>query len=285
VPRTSPNDAPIGASANRSAGVVQVPGGGSVDTWTLDRALAGRGRRYHLAIIDEAAFGGADLIDIWRASVQPTLLDYRGKAVVASTPHGADEANFFFQVCHQADLGFAQFHAPTSANPFMPADELARLERETHPLIFRQEFLAEFVDLSGVSLFSIDKLLEDGHPIDLGQADAVFAVIGSGVKGGTEHDGSAALYLAVDLTGSTPRLLFVDWEIVSLGAGDLDQWLVSVQARLTGLADALRPRGGSYGIHIEAAAMGELLLAMAPGLGIDARPIDSALAQLSQLAP
>jgi hypothetical protein len=98
--------APIGASANRSAGVVQVPGGGNVDTWTLDRALAGRGRRYHLAIIDEAAFGGVDLLDIWRASIQPTLLDYRGNAVVASTPHGADEANFFWQVCHQADLGF-----------------------------------------------------------------------------------------------------------------------------------------------------------------------------------
>jgi hypothetical protein len=41
----------------------------------------------------------------------------------------------------------------------MPADELARLEREHHPLIFPQEFLAEFVDLSGVSLFSIDKLV------------------------------------------------------------------------------------------------------------------------------
>jgi hypothetical protein len=76
---------------------------------------------------------------------------------------------------------------------------------------------------------------------------------------------------------SPPRLLFVDWEIVSLGAGDLDQWLVGVQARLTGLVDTLRPRGGSHGIHIEAAAMGEMLLAKAPGLGIDAHPIDSAL--------
>jgi hypothetical protein len=269
--------APIGASANRSAGIVQVPGGGNVDVWTLDRALAGRGRRYHLAIIDEAAFGGVDLLDIWRASIQPTLLDYRGKAVVASTPHGADETNFFWQVCHQTDLGFAQFHAPTSANPFMPADELARLEREHHPLIFRQEFLAEFVDLSGVSLFSVEKLLEDGQPVDLRRSDALFAVIDSGMKGGVEHDGSAALYLAVDLTVLPPRLLLVDWEIVSLGAGDLDQWLIGVHARLIALTSRLRPRGGSYGIFIEEMAMGEMLLAKAPGSGIRARPIDTAL--------
>jgi hypothetical protein len=269
--------APIGASTNRSAGIVQVPGGGNVDVWTLDRALAGRGRRYHLAIIDEAAFGGDDLLDIWQASIQPTLLDYRGKAVVASTPHGSDEANFFWQVCHQSDLGFAQFHAPTSANPFMPADELARLEREHHPIIFRQEFLAEFVDLSGVSLFSIDKLLEGGQPISLQRSDAIFAVIDSGMKGGIEHDGSAALYLAVDLAVSPPRLLLVDWEIVSLGAGDLDQWLTGVHARLIALHRKLRPRGGSYGIFIEEMALGEMLLAKAPGLGISARPIDTAL--------
>jgi hypothetical protein len=269
--------APIGASANRSAGIVQVPGGGNVDVWTLDRALAGRGRRYHLAILDEAAFGGVDLLDIWRASIQPTLLDFRGKAVVASTPHGVDESNFFWQVCHQTDLGFAQFHAPTSANPFMPADELARLEREHHPLIFRQEFLAEFVDLSGVSLFSVEKLLEDGQPVALQRTDAIFAVIDSGMKGGIEHDGSAALYVAVDSTASPPRLLLVDWEIVSLGAGDLDQWLIGVHARLIALHRELRPRAGSYGIFIEAMALGEMLLAKAPGLGISARPIDTAL--------
>jgi hypothetical protein len=49
--------APVAVSANRTEGVITIEGGGEVDVWTLDHERAGRGRRYHLALIDEGAWG------------------------------------------------------------------------------------------------------------------------------------------------------------------------------------------------------------------------------------
>jgi hypothetical protein len=45
-----------GASINRMRGEIRLEGGGAIDLWSLDYTeRAGRGRRYHLALIDEAA--------------------------------------------------------------------------------------------------------------------------------------------------------------------------------------------------------------------------------------
>jgi hypothetical protein len=38
--------------------------------------------------------------------------------------------------------------------------KLVKLEKENHPLVFKQEYLAEFVDWAGVAFFAIDKMLE-----------------------------------------------------------------------------------------------------------------------------
>jgi hypothetical protein len=45
-----------GVRVNRMLGEVRLPGFGAIDLWSLDHtARAGRGRRYHLALIDESA--------------------------------------------------------------------------------------------------------------------------------------------------------------------------------------------------------------------------------------
>jgi hypothetical protein len=108
---------PLISSSNRSFGELRLAGGGGVDVWTLEHPRAGRGRRYALVVIDEAAFGGPDLTTIWDASIRPTLADTMGSAIACSTPAGIAEDNFFWRVCHEESYGFAQFTAPTSRIP------------------------------------------------------------------------------------------------------------------------------------------------------------------------
>ena len=47
---------PILLEASKSKGVIRLQNGGRLDFWTLGNAIAGRGRRYHRIVIDEAAF-------------------------------------------------------------------------------------------------------------------------------------------------------------------------------------------------------------------------------------
>jgi hypothetical protein len=47
---------PILGQASKSAAVIRMKTGGRLDFWTLGNAIAGRGRRYHRIVIDEAAF-------------------------------------------------------------------------------------------------------------------------------------------------------------------------------------------------------------------------------------
>ena len=268
--------APVIASVNASDGLIEVKGGGSVEVWTLQHPYAGRSRRYHVVEIDEAAFGTDDLVEIYQAAILPTLLDFMGSAILASTPHGVAPTNFFYMACTQEEFGFLAgiYHAPSIKNPFLPAQELERLRQVHHPLIFRQEFEAEFVDLSGFGLFLVERMLHpNGQPWETPKGlDYVFATIDSGVKGGVAHDASAVVYFGRDRRDQ--RLYVLDWEAVELGAASLEKWFLDVAIKLRHYRQIARITNFVGPIFVEPAGLGELLIAKFPG---DTRAIDTAI--------
>ena len=99
---------PVERSSSKVEGVIRTTTGGLVDFWTLENDRAGRSRKYHVVIIDEAAFGKPNTAEIWERSIEPTLLDFSGTAWVLSNTNGADPANFFWRVCNDAKLGFQE---------------------------------------------------------------------------------------------------------------------------------------------------------------------------------
>ena len=115
--------APVIASVNASTGLIEIEGGGSVEIWTLEHPYAGRSRKYHLVQIDEAAFGRDDLAEVYQSAIAPTLFDFKGRAIVASTPHGIAPDNFFYQACTQEEFGFLAglYHAPSQQEPIFAA--------------------------------------------------------------------------------------------------------------------------------------------------------------------
>jgi len=272
---------PIIKSANRNDGTIKLLSGGKIDFWTLnDNELAGRGREYNLVLIDEAGFTKSPQMkdEIWFKSIKPTMLTTRGVSWVFSTPNGLDPDNFFYAACQEPDLGFSSFHAPTSTNPYVPLDELERERERNHPMVFQQEFLAEFVDWSNIALFGADKLLVEGLPVQYPtNCDTVYAILDTAVKGGKQHDGTAVVFFALNEFGVP--LTILDWDVVQIDGGLLEHWIPSVFSRLEELARGCGARYGSAGVFAEDTATGSILLQQAANRGWAMRPIDSKLVQ------
>jgi hypothetical protein len=104
------------------------------------------GEGLDLLIMDEAS----RIKEIaWREALRPTLSDRMGKSVAISTPKGSK--NWYYQDYRKGtkgEDGYKSWNMPTNTNPFFPKDEWEQLTKELgvdNP-IFRQEFLAEFID-------------------------------------------------------------------------------------------------------------------------------------------
>jgi hypothetical protein len=290
---------PIKRSSSKADWVQRYMTGGRIDFWTLENERAGRSRKYHLVLIDEAAFTkDSTMMKIWETCIAPTLLDYEGQAVVGSTPNGINEENFFYQVCMKPELGFSEYHAPTAQNPYMPFPlphetrvqwqlrreaEFQKLKDRNHPLVYRQEYLAEFVDWSGVAFFELDKMLVNGEPAALPiMPDYVFAVLDTAVKDGAEHDGTAVTFYARNQHGIGAPLTILDWDIVQIQGASLETWLPTVYQQLQYWANITSARFGSGGVWIEDKMSGSILLQQAANHGWQAHPIDSKLTSLGK---
>ena len=226
-----------GLSVNRSLGEIRLEGGGAIDFWSVDvTGRAARGRRYHLVLVDESAHDEGYLKDTLEAAIMPATLDYKGKIVLASTPNGLEGA--FWEAANMPERGYVVHHAPTSANPHLPPDEIAYLRSTLRPEIASQELDALFVDTGGATIFPLHTLLIDGEPHsdDGFVCDYVgLAIDSNSGKGGPDRDGAAALIFAVTLPNimhgslAGARVVLLDWDIRSLAQGGVGPWLQHVR--------------------------------------------------------
>lgn len=140
---------PVTRKANRTEQRIELITGGKIDFWTLEDPDAGRGRKYHRLVIDEAAHARY-LKEAWERAISPTLTDYQGAAWFISTPNGL---NYFYELFQRGrDPSYPDwesFHMPSTANPHLRPEEIETKRRELPELVFRQEYLAEFVTFGG----------------------------------------------------------------------------------------------------------------------------------------
>ena len=123
-----------------------LPGGGSVDVRSADKPDGLRGEGLDYVVMDECAFMQREA---WTEAIRPALSDRLGSALFISTPKGR---NWFWEI-HQrgtrGEEGWQSFVYPTSANPFIDKREIEAAKRDMPEIIFRQEYLAEFVESDG----------------------------------------------------------------------------------------------------------------------------------------
>ena len=148
--------------------------GGVVEVWTLDSPDPARGRKYALAVIDEAGIA-KDLLAVWQAAIRPTLVDLGGRALILGTPKGRRHG--FVVLFHRGERGddpdWASFRASTLSNPYIPAEEVEAARNELPPEIFQQEFEGIPTD-DGANPFGLEAVrkcvgaLSDEKPVVFG---------------------------------------------------------------------------------------------------------------------
>lgn len=118
---------------------IYCPNNGSIEFYTGERLDNLRGRKFHLVIIDEAAFI-PDLESGWQNSIRPTLTDYEGKAVFLSTPRGK---NFFYSMfMKEGEADWKSFKFTTYDNPYINQREIEDAKLQLPEVVFEQEYLA-----------------------------------------------------------------------------------------------------------------------------------------------
>lgn len=195
--------------------------GGVIEMWSLDDPDAGRGRKYAVAVVDEAAMVRR-LDEAIEQNIKPLLMDYQGELWLLSTPKGISGPGATFKQMFDKgnarnpdrDEQWMSWQMPTTCNPYIALPEIEVMRAELPELVFAQEILAEFVDMGGTVV--------KREWLRTGQAP-------KGMK----------LYMGVDLAISTKE--DADYTaIVTVGVDDEGRiWVVDAERRRVGFHDAL----------------------------------------------
>ncbi len=128
-----------------------VPRYADIELKSAERSDEGlRGAGLTALLVDEASRVGKDA---WEFGLRPSLADKRGKATFISTPKGMNNFYDLWKVGMDGiDEEWASWQFPSVSNPFFPKDEWEKLEKVTPKDLWRQEYLAEFLE-DGASIF------------------------------------------------------------------------------------------------------------------------------------
>ena len=143
-----------------------------------------RGNTFDYLIIDEMAFTRSEL---WDEVLSATVLVRGKKVLFISTPKGR---NHFHRLAlqHNYDERYKYFQFSSYDNPLIDGQDLEERKRSLPDHIFRQEYMAEFVDNASGLFRNISACIGTGQPtakmyagLDIGRADdyTVLSVINS----------------------------------------------------------------------------------------------------------
>jgi len=96
---------------------------------------------------------------VWEEALEPALMDKRGWVVLISTPFGK---NWFYKMYLRGSIQndeVVSYKFPSEDNPFLDKKWLEKKKRTTPEMIWRQEYLAEFLDSGGMVFRGLDKVL------------------------------------------------------------------------------------------------------------------------------
>ena len=143
---------------------VNFPNGGFVAVRSADNPDSLRGEGLDFVVMDECAFMKREA---WSEAIRPALSDRKGNALFISTPKGRNWFWEAFQRGVRREQGWQSWEYPTSSNPFIPPEEIEAAKRDLPELIFRQEYLAEFIDDQGGVFRRVQDaaVLEQSKPI------------------------------------------------------------------------------------------------------------------------
>jgi hypothetical protein len=133
---------------------IELENGSMVFAKSADNPDSLVGEGLDLCVVDEAARVKPEA---WEVSLQPTLIDSDGDALLLSTPKGKNW--FYTEYLKGGNEDFPEYeswHFSTYDNPFLKKEVIDRKLKTMPYLFYRQEILAEFIDDGGEVFTGID---------------------------------------------------------------------------------------------------------------------------------
>ena len=193
-----------GVYSNKSERLLLFPSGGFLQVKSADSVLRSAGLDH--VTIDEAAFCNPDL---WPFVIRPMLLEGKGSADFLSSTNGR---NWFWQLDQLGldpdEPDWKRWHYTSYDNPLLDKNEIDDIKRNTPERVFKQEYMAEFLDDGGAVFRNLKACI-----VDVAQSTSSNVIFG--VDWARHHD--YTVIVAIDtVTGHVleiDRFNQIDWTL------------------------------------------------------------------------
>lgn len=155
-------DTDIVDSCNYSENYINLKNGSEIVFRSGERYDNIRGGTYDYCVMDEAAFLREE---VWNEAVKPTLLVKGKKVLFLSTPKGR---NYFYEL-YQRGMSdeykdYKSYRGTSFDNPFANKKEIEDAKKTLPENVFRQEYMADFIDDGGEVFMNLNNITFDEYP-------------------------------------------------------------------------------------------------------------------------
>ncbi len=196
-----------------------------------------RGFGFRGIVVDEAA---AVSVDVWNYVLRPTLAQTLGWGVFISTPAGRNWFYDMFTRGIERQEGFRSFTFPSNVSPYFPSKEWDEAKATLPEDVFRQEYMAEFLEDSAGVFRGIDACLIPG---DIFNAETQAAqrrnvVVGCDIAKHTDWTVLIAMDAKTGRCLEIERFNQLDWPLQKERiAGFVKRWNALLVMDATGVGD------------------------------------------------
>jgi len=185
---------------------------GPCRVWMLsaDNPDSIRGFGFHGLVIDEAA---AVPVDVWNYALRPTLAQTLGWGVFISTPAGRNWFYDMFTRGVERQTGFKSFTFPSNVSPYFPAKEWDEARAALPEDVFRQEYMAEFLEDSAGVFRGVDGCLVAAGDESLAEAPRRTVIVGCDIAKHTDWTVCIAIDAKTGLCLEIERFNQLDWPV------------------------------------------------------------------------
>ena len=167
-------DSGIVESVNFSSNIMKLKTGATLCFRSTERYDLIRGETFTAAVLDEFAFMKEEA---WRTAIRPTLIVKGKKIVFISSPRGKNEFyNLYQQGLNPDTPNYKAYKSTIYETPFIAQEEIEDAKKTLPEAIFKQEYLAEFLDSGGEVFSNLDGIVSHTWPRQQGKIYCGFDV-------------------------------------------------------------------------------------------------------------
>jgi len=154
-------------SCNHSENYIELTNGTEIYFRSAERYDNIRGYTFDYAVLDEAAFMKKEA---WSEAIRPTLAVKGKKVLFLSTPKGKNWFYDLYNLGTSTDYTeYKSYRGSSYDTPFMNPKELIDAKKTLPENVYRQEYMAEFLDGGGEVFTNLDLYTFDKYPVSKGQ--------------------------------------------------------------------------------------------------------------------